>query len=94
MQIEKVYFGCQQPDGIEYRVQPSGTAEVWLYQNIIQNEDGEYEAEGVHFFTVLPIEQIEAQRDSYFTVEEPEPTISDLVEALDILTSIVLGEEG
>ena len=44
------------------------------------------------FRTRLTEEEVIAQAENYF-IEEPETTIEDLVEALDILTGIVIGEE-
>ena len=75
--------------------QTDGTAEVWLRRNIepFETEEGSgYKADEVHFRTMLTEEEVLAQADHYF-YEEPETTIDDLVEALDILSSIVIGEE-
>ena len=70
--------------------------EAKLRKNIeeIITEDGTmWTANEVYIpHTMLTQEEIEAQFDSYFKIEEPEATIEDLTEALDILTSIVLGE--
>ena len=75
--------------------QADGSAEVWLRRNIRQEEAEEgpvWTADEVSFRTRLTQEEIIAQADSYF-IEEPETTIDDLIEALDILTGIVIGEE-
>lgn len=90
----KVYFTAE-PDRILYMPQNDGTAEVWLRRNIRQEETEEglvWVADEVSFKTRLAREEVIAQADSYF-IEEPETTIEDLVEALDILTGIVIGEE-
>ena len=65
-----------------------GTAEVYLRRNIEQTEEG-WQADEVFVETRLSQAEVEAQFDSYF-MEEPEPTIGDLIEAVDILTQIVL----
>ena len=92
--MQKVYFTAE-PDQILYMPQSDGTAEVWLRRNIRQEEAEEgpvWIADEVSFRTRLAEEEVIAQADKYF-IEEPETTIEDLVEALDILTSIVIGEE-
>ena len=101
MQIIKVHFGGTKPQDMEYFKQADGMAEVWLYNNIREETDAdgntEFVADGVMLKTCLSAEEIETRRDNYFT-EEPttvteEPTtVEDLVEAINILTSIVLGE--
>ena len=42
---------------------------------------------------MLSEEEVQARRDSYFQEPEEDVTVSDLVEALGILTNIVLGNE-
>ena len=90
--MEKAFFSTE-PDQIQYMPQPDGSAEVWLRANIeqIEMEDGTaWKADEVHFNTYLTQEEILAQADTYFTEPEPETTIADLVEAIDILTGIIL----
>ena len=92
--MQKAYFTAE-PDRILYMPQADGSAEVWLRRNINQEEAKEgtvWTADEVFFKTRLTEEEVIAQADKYF-IEEPETTIDDLVEALDILTSIVIGEE-
>ena len=93
---DKIYFGGEQPATIDYKVRPDGTAEVWVYKdvrNVGTEEEPEWVAKGVFFTTALPESEIAANTDQYFVEEEPEPTISDLVEAIDILTNIILEGE-
>lgn len=90
----KAYFTAE-PDQISYMPQNNGEAEVWLRRNIRQEEAEEgpvWVADEVSFRTRLTEEEVIAQAEKYF-IEEPETTIEDLVEALDILTGIVIGEE-
>ena len=95
--MNKIHFGGYEPQNIDYRPQADGMAEVWLYRNIHEefdaDENSDWVAEGVFFKTALSKEEVEAQFSSYFKVEEPQATVEDLVEAIDILTDIVLGEE-
>ena len=94
----KIHFGCQKPKEIEYRSQPDGFAEVWIYRDIHAEVDSDgnvdFVADGVLLKTKLSEEEVISQRESYFKTDETEEiTTADLVEALDILTSIVLGGE-
>lgn len=92
--MQKVYFTTE-PGQILYMPQDNGTAEVWLRRNINQEESEEgtvWTADEVFFRTRLTEEEVIDQAENYF-IEEPETTIEDLVEALDILTGIVIGEE-
>jgi len=57
----------------------------------VTEESSGYQADEVMFYTRLSQEEVLEQFDSYF-IEEPEPTISDLVEAIDILAEIVMEE--
>jgi hypothetical protein len=85
--MQKTYFSTE-PEKILYQPQSDGTAEVYLRKNIEQTEEG-WVADEVQIRTRLTEREILAQLDSYF-VEEIETTIGDLVEAIDILTGIVL----
>ena len=85
--MQKTYFTTE-PDRVSYQPTSEGTAEVYLRRNIEETEEG-WQADEVFFVTRLSQEEVVAQFDSYF-IEEPEPTIGDLVEAVDILTQIVL----
>lgn len=89
--MTKTYFATE-PDRISYLPQADGTAEVWLRRNIqeVESEDGPmWEADEVQFFTRLSEEEVLSQEDKHF--EEPiETTLDDLVEAIDILTGIIL----
>ena len=90
----KAYF-TQEPGQVLFIPRSDGTNEVWLRRNIeeIETEDGTaWRADEVSFETCLTEQEVLDQADSYF-IEEPETTIDDLVEALDILASIVIGEE-
>lgn len=95
--MERVEYS-EQPERILYLPQADGSAEVWLRNNIRQahKTDGELEwdiwvAEEVMFRTHLTLEEVTAQFDSYFTIPDPQPTIEDLVEAMNILEDILLG---
>lgn len=85
--MQKTYYSTE-PEKILYLPQSDGTAEVYLRKNIEQTEDG-WVADEVQIRTRLTELEILTQFDSYF-VEEIETTIEDLVEAIDILTGIVL----
>lgn len=85
--MQKTYFSAE-PEKILYLPQSDGTAEVYLRKNILQTEEG-WEADEVRLCTRLTEQEILTQFDSYF-VEQIETTIEDLVEAIDILTEIVL----
>lgn len=85
--MQKTYFSTE-PEKILYLPQSDGTAEAYLRKNTRQTEEG-WEADEVQIRTRLTEEEILAQFDSYF-VERIETTIGDLVEAIDILTGIVL----
>ena len=85
--MQKTFFS-KEPEKILCLSQSDGTAEVYLRKNIKQTEDG-WEADEVQIRTRLTEQEILTQFDSYF-VEEIETTIGDLVEAIDILTEIVL----
>ena len=90
----KAYFTTE-PSQVSYIPQADGTAEVWLRRNIReeQTEDGvQWSADEVQFNTCLTEEEVLAQADKYF-LEEPETTIEDVVEALNILTDLIIGEE-
>lgn len=89
--MQKTYFS-EEPQRILYLPQSDGKAEVCLRKNIehIDGDDGEqWVADEVQFKTMLSQEEVLSQFDEYF-VEEIETTISDLVEAIDILTGIIL----
>lgn len=90
--MQKTQFS-EQPDRIFYLPLSNGSAEVALRRNIVETEDSEghpmWEADEVKFISHLSRSEIEAQFDSYF-LEEPETTIEDLKEALQILTEIIL----
>lgn len=89
--MQKTFF-TNEPEAILYLPQADGRAEVWLRKNIemVETEDGPmWEADEVQIHTRLSEEEVLAQADMYFE-EEIETTIEDLVEALDILTGIVL----
>ena len=86
-------FYTEEPDPIQYLLQHDGSAEVWLRTNIeeIETEEGTaWQADEVQFNTHLSQEEVLAQAGAYFAEEEPETTIDDLVEAIDILTGIIL----
>ena len=85
--MQKTYFSTK-PEKILYLPQSDGTAEVYLRKNIEQTEDG-WEADEAQICTRLTEQEVLAQFESYF-VEQIETTIGDLVEAIDILTGIVL----
>ena len=86
---------AEQPERIEYMQHRDGSAEARLRKNIHEEttEDGTiWVANEVYIpRTFLSQAELDANFDSYFLVE-PETTIADLTEAIDILTSIVLGE--
>ena len=95
--MERVEYS-EQPERILYLPQADGSAEVWLRNNIrlVNRTDGElswniWVAEEVMFVTHLTLEEVTAQFDEYFVVPEPQPTIEDLVEAMNILEDILLG---
>lgn len=96
MKTIKVHFGAQRPPEIDYRMQANGSAEVWLYNDVHEeiNTDGnsDFVADGIFLETSLTQEEVEAQRDFYFEPVEPETTMADLVEAINILTDIILEE--
>ena len=93
----KVHFGSERPNDIDYKKQVDGLAEVWVYRDVHEEQDAEgnreYVADGVFIRTMLSEEEVQARRDSYFQEPEEDVTVSDLVEALGILTDIVLGNE-
>lgn len=81
-------------------------AEVWLYDNIVEEYSEEdnsvsYYADGV-YFTTTDSEDTIINNFSYYwdansedlptseDYDEPEPTLSDVIEALNLLTEIVL----
>lgn len=89
--MQKAYYTTE-PERISYLPQVNGKAEVYLRKNIesVETENGVvWTADEVQVYTMLSREEVLAQFDSYF-VEEIETTIDDLVEAIDILTGIVL----
>ena len=95
--MNKVEYS-EQPDRILYIPQENGSTEVWLRKDIelVTHTDGEltwqiWEANEVQFNTYLSQSEVEAQFDSYFAEEEPQTTIEDLVEALNIMEDIILG---
>ena len=81
----------EQPKRITYLQHDDGSAEVRLRKHIVEDGDQWTALEVFIPRTFLSVEEIERQFDSYF-IEEPEVTIADLTEAIDILTNIVLGE--
>ena len=87
MEILTVHFGAEPPQ-TDYRKQADGHAEVWLYRNIKQDEDGGWCAEGVFFTSRLSLEEIEAQRDSYFAPDPPSPEEAALNEIYDALVEL------
>lgn len=88
--MQKTYFTTE-PDRVLFKPLADGSAEVYLRRNIEEreSEEGGWQADEVFFTTNLSQAEVEAQFDSYF-MEEPEPTIADVVEALDTLTQIIL----
>ena len=90
-EILKVSFGGEQPPDYEYKRLANGLAAVWLYRNAGQNEDGEWSADGVYLETMLSEEDILSVADRYFATPEPEVTVQDLIEAVNILTDMILG---
>ena len=91
MQIVKTYFGAERPNEIDYRPQADGLAEVWLYRNITADDEG-YSADGIFFKTAMSEAEVLEQKETFFAkaTEDPETTIADLVEAIGILTNIIL----
>lgn len=85
--MQKTYYSGE-PTQIVYFPQDNGVAEVYLRKNIEKTEDG-WCADEVQIYTRLSEEEVLNQFDNYF-VEKIETTIDDLVEAIDILTGIVL----
>lgn len=81
----KVHFGGRMPNSMESTEKPNGLRQVWIYNNIQQetSEDGSvgYVADGVCIETRLSDEQVNAQRNSYFT--EPTPTIDERMTILE-----------
>lgn len=93
MEKVRVSFGGNPPQSMtEYLPQRDGFAEVWLYDNLEQTEDGEYIADGVFLRTQLSEEEVESNRERYFASNESdeEVTISDLVDLVSCLADIVL----
>lgn len=89
--MHTAYF-VTEPDAVSYLSRPDGKAEVYLRRNITpyETEEGSgWKADEVFFETMLSEEEVAAQFDSYF-IDEPETTIGDLVDAIDILTQIIL----
>lgn len=89
--MDKTFF-TERPERMAYLQQGDGTAEVWLRDNIEREETEEgvrWSADEVMIRTHLSQDEIESQFDSYFFIE-PETTVADLVEAIDLLTTIVL----
>ena len=96
MKIEKVNFGNEEPAEITYQEIGDNYYDVWLYDNVSSetDEDGNvnYTADGVHLKTKLSRDEVLAMKNKFFEEDLPEPTITDVIEALDILTEIILGE--
>ena len=90
--MHEAYFTTE-PAAISYLSRPDGVAEVYLRRNIESFETAEgdtaWKADEVFFETMLSEEEVADQFDNYF-IEEPETTIDDLVDAIDILTQIIL----
>ena len=89
--MQKARF-TEEPEVIVRLPRPDGSAEVWLRSDIHEVTDGEetyWEADEVQFVSRLSEEEIMNQADMYF-IEEPEVTINDLVEAIDILADLVM----
>ena len=90
--MHEAYFTTE-PAAVSYLSRPDGKAEVYLRRNITEYETEEggtgWKADEVFFETMLSEEEVSEQFDSYF-IEEPETTIGDLVDAIDILTQIIL----
>lgn len=88
---------AEQPERIFYLRHRDGSAEARLRRNIKQEEteNGTIWTATEVFIprTMLTAEELDANFDNYFVAEEPETAIEDLTQAIDILTSIVLGEE-
>lgn len=93
MMMEKVQFS-ELPEKIFYLKHSDGSAEARLRRNIqeVETDDGVMWTATEVFIphTMLTVEELDGQFDTYF-YEEPETTIADLTEAIDILTEIVLG---
>lgn len=92
MKSERVYFGMNKPAPIDYKQQTDGFAEVWLYRNFKQDDDGWY-ADGIFLKTMMSEEEVAANADEYFAEPAPEVTTEDLMDAINILSEIVLGGE-
>lgn len=84
----KIQFS-QKPNRIDYRTQFDGAAEVWLYKNIKQTEEG-FEADGVFFKTMLSEEEVLNKFDSYFAEGTKTDPIEELKAENEMLTQCIL----
>lgn len=70
MKAIKVHFGAEKPKNIDYRLQPDGFAEVWIYKDVHEEFDAygnsDFVADGVLIRTLLTEKEVEAQKDIYF----------------------------
>lgn len=78
--IKNIGFGSERPNDIDYRMQPNGFAEVWLYNNIQETEDGFF-ADGVFFMSKLKTDEILRRKDTYFK-EDTTSTEDSVLEEL------------
>ena len=88
--VNKVYFGGEKPPPYRFTPLKNGKNGVWVHRNIVEDEDG-WSADAVYFETVLPEDEALREADRLFEPVEPMTTVDDLVEAINILTGLVLG---
>lgn len=82
MEIKKIHFSKEPTNLCDYRMQDDGFAEVWLFDNIQQDEE-DWTADGIFLRTMLTQEEIEAHKAKFFVVEAPTPTIEERVDVLE-----------
>lgn len=78
--IKHIGFGDTRPNDIDYKKQTNGFAEVWLYDNIHEEDEGFF-ADGVNIVTKLTADEILRQKAVYFKEEVPD-TIESLKEQI------------
>lgn len=86
----RISFGGEEPPEHTYRKLNSGFYGCWVYKNA-EEVDGEWYADGAYIETLLPENEAVVACEKLLEPKEPETTVEDLVEAINLLTDLVLG---
>lgn len=90
--IKHIGFGGTRPNDIDYKRQTNGFAEVWLYDNIHEEDEG-YFADGVNFMTKLTADEVLRQKSVYFK-EDSAVSLEEQVARQQELINLLISKNG